>query len=300
MIGTGHWARVVHGVSCARHPNVEFVGVWGRNPQASSEVAKELGTRAYADVDALVGDVDALTFAVPPDIQADIATRAASRGRHLLLEKPIAISVDDAARLERAVTDAQVASIVFFTRRFVPDTVAWLHQLAEQGDWDCGRAEFASAIFVPGNPFGASPWRREKGALWDIGPHALSLLVPALGDVTAVMAGGGRGDQVHLVMQHAQGRSSTASLSLTVPEAAAGSSVYVYGEGGRTSAPAGSSDMARVVAAHQRALDALIDLTEHPSAGHPCDVHFGARVVEILAAAEQSLASGRQVHVERA
>jgi predicted dehydrogenase len=298
LIGTGHWARVVHGVSCARHPNVELIGVWGRNPTASSAVATELGTRAYPDVDALIGDVDALTFAVPPDIQAEIGTRAASRGRHLLLEKPVAISVADALRLERAVSDAQVASIVFFTRRFMPDTVAWLHQLAEQ-DWDCGRAEFASAIFVPGNPFGASPWRKEKGALWDIGPHALSLLVPALGDVSAVSAGAGRGDQVHLVMQHDQGRSSTASLSLTTPEAAAGSSVYVYGKGGRMTAPASTSDMARVVAAHQRALDALIDQAEQPAAGHPCDVHFGARVVKILAAAEQSLASGCQVQVER-
>jgi hypothetical protein len=99
-------------------------------------------------------------------------------------------------------------------------------------------------------------------------------------------------------MQHDQGRSSTASLSLTAPEAAAGSSMYVYGKGGRITAPASSSDMARVVAAHQAALDALIDLAEQPGAGHPCDVHFGARVVEILAAAEQSLASGRQVQVK--
>ena len=74
-----------------------------------------------------------MTFAVPPDVQAEIATRAAARGRHLLLEKPIATSVADALQLERAVADAGVASVVFFTRRFVPDTVAWLARAAEVG-----------------------------------------------------------------------------------------------------------------------------------------------------------------------
>ena len=70
--------------------------------------------------------------------------------------------------------------------------------------------------------FSSSPWRHDKGALWDVGPHALSLLLPALGDVTAVVAGGGRGDEVHVVMRHADGASSTASLSMTVPPPAIG------------------------------------------------------------------------------
>jgi predicted dehydrogenase len=297
MIGTGYWAREVHGASVAQHPRVDFVGVWGRDPAATSAVAVEFETRAFSNLDQLIDAVDALTFAVPPDVQADIATRAAARGRHLLLEKPIATSVLEALRLERAVADAGVASVVFFTRRFVPETQIWLQRIADVGGWECGRAELASAVFVPGNPFAHSAWRREKGALWDIGPHALSLLVPVLGDVTNVIAGAGRRDQVHLIMQHTEGRSSTASLSMTVPEAATGSTLYVYGPGGRMTAP-GSFELPRVVAAHHAALDALIDQAAQPGSGHPCDVRFGARVVEILAAAEQALASGRRVEVE--
>jgi predicted dehydrogenase len=299
MIGTGYWAREVHGASTAQHPDVEFVGIWGRNPTASADLAGALGTHAFADPDALIAEVDALTFAVPPDVQAEIATRAAAEGRHLLLEKPIALSVAAAARLERACSDAGVASIVFFTRRFMPDTIEWLRQVAAAGEWDCGRAEFCAAILASGNPFGSSPWRREKGALWDIGPHALSLLWPALGEVVTVQAGAGRGDQVHLVLQHTGGRSSTISVSETVPPAAIGGSVYVYGEAGRLVAAPVSADPARARAAHRAALDALIDQTRHPGAGHACDVHFGARVVEVLAAAEQSLASGHAVQIER-
>jgi predicted dehydrogenase len=297
LVGTGYWAKVIHGASIAQHPRIELVGVWGRDASKRSVVADDLGTRAFADFESLLDDVEALSFAVPPDVQAALATRAAESGRHLLLEKPIATSVADAQRLERAATDARVASIVFFTRRFRPATQAWLARVLEQDGWHSGRAEIAANVFIEGNPFGASPWRREKGALWDVGPHALSVLLPVLGDVRSVVAGSGRGDQVHLVLQHAEGRSSTASLSMTAPEAATGSTLYFDGELGRETAPPGSSDPADIVTIYRRALDALLDQIGQPDPGHPCDVHFGARVVEILAGAEQSLATGCAVQL---
>jgi predicted dehydrogenase len=299
LIGTGHWARLVHGVSAVEHPDVDLVGVWGRSAANAAQAASELGTRAYDDVDALIDDVEALTFAVPPQVQVEIALRAAQRGRHVLLEKPIATSLPDALRLERAVTEAGVASIVFFTRRFRPETAAWLERVIGLGGWESGRAETAAAIFVAGSPYLDSTWRRDKGALWDIGPHALSLLWPILGDVTSVFAGAGVRDQVHLVLRHGGGASSTLSLSLTAPEAATTSTTYVDGSNGRDTAPTGSADPSLVVAAHQRALDALLDLAQRPGAGHPCDVHFGARVVAVLEAAEQSLAEGRVIQVQR-
>jgi predicted dehydrogenase len=292
VIGSGYWARTVHGTSAAQHPGIELVGVWGRDASKARAAAAELSTRPYSDLDQLIGDVDALTFAVPPGVQAEIGLQAAQAGRHLLLEKPVATSVDEARALERAVDERQLASIVFFTRRFMPETQAWLTRLDEIGGWECGRAEFAANIRSEGNPFGASPWRHEKGGLWDIGPHALSMLLPALGDVTSVAAGGGVRDQVHLVLRHLDGKSSTVSLSLMVPQAATGNSVYVYGEHGREVAPTGPFDP---VMAHRAALDALMELTAQPGRRHPCDVHFGARVVEVLAAAEQSLNTGRRV-----
>jgi predicted dehydrogenase len=292
LIGTGYWARVIHGASVVQHPRAELVGVWGRDAQKTSDAAAELGTRPFGDVDALLREVDALTFAVPPDVQAAIAIRAAEAGRHLLLEKPVAMSAEDARRLEAAVTDAQVASVVFFTRRFRPEVQEWLERLSNQSGWQSGRAEFASNIYVDGSPFANSSWRREKGALWDIGPHALALLWPVLGPVTSVVAGAGRGDQVHLVLRHANGTSSTASLSLTAPAAATGSVVYFDGEHGRATAPVERLSDADVAATHQRAVDALMLAIEQPGVSTACDVHFGARVVEVLAAAEQALATG--------
>ena len=206
LIGTGYWARAVHAPSAAQHPNIEFVGVWGRDPAKAAELGREFQIRTYPDPETLIEAVDALTFAVPPAVQADIAIRAAQRGRHVLLEKPIAIAIETALRLEHAIADANVASIVFFTQRFMTETQTWLLRVTEQGGWVCGRAELAVNIFADGGPFAASAWRWEYGALWDIGPHALAVLWPVLGDVSAVVAGAGSGDQVHLLMRHVEGR----------------------------------------------------------------------------------------------
>jgi predicted dehydrogenase len=296
LIGTGHWATTVHGRGVVNHQGAELVGVWGRNADRARDAAHVLGTRAYAHLDDLVGDVDALTFAVPPDVQASIAADAAQAGKHVLLEKPIATSTPEARKLQATVEQGGVASIVFFTRRFVAELEGWLEQLQHRGGWECARVEMASAIFVEGSPFGHSPWRRDKGALWDVGPHALSTLIPLLGPVESVVAGAGVRDQVHVVLRHAGGRSSTASLSLTVPPPAVGNALYVYGEQGREEAPTGHFDTAT---AYQRALDALIEQSERVKPGHPCDVHFGAQVVEVLAAAEESLSTGRRMELPR-
>ena len=78
LIGSGYWARTVHGASARQHPGVELSGVWGRDQSKAYATAAELGTHAYRDLDQLIGDVDALTFAVPPDVQVEIGLRAAS------------------------------------------------------------------------------------------------------------------------------------------------------------------------------------------------------------------------------
>src|SRR5258706_7384438 len=100
LIGTGYWARGVHAPSVRHHPDADLIGVWGRDPARAMELAAEFGAQPYTDVKALLADVDALTFAVPPDVQAEIGVRAAAAGRHLLLEKPIATSVAAAEMLE--------------------------------------------------------------------------------------------------------------------------------------------------------------------------------------------------------
>ncbi|CAM5714803.1 Gfo/Idh/MocA family protein [Streptomyces griseorubiginosus] len=286
LLGTGPWARMAHAPALSAHPDVDFAGVWGRRPDAAKEVADEHGTRVYDDVDALLADVDAVAVALPPGVQADLAARAARAGRHLLLDKPLATTVEQGRAVVEAVRETGVASVVFFTSRFLTETEAWITEQASVDGWFTGRAEWLGSVFTGESPFSDSPWRREKGALWDVGPHALSVLLPILGEVREVAAAAhGPGDTVHVVLRHASGASSTLTLSLTAPPAAAGAGVELRGAGGVARLPESSEG---AVPALIRATDALLTATR-TGRPHPCDAAFALRVTEILTEAEALL-----------
>ena len=130
VLGTGFWAKEIHAAALAAHPTAELVGVWGRDVAKAKAVGAEFDVPGYGDVDELLAEVDAVSFSLPPDVQAPLAVRAAEAGKHLLLEKPIALTVPDADRLVDAVQAAGVAAVVFFTFRFQEGTTAWLTQAA--------------------------------------------------------------------------------------------------------------------------------------------------------------------------
>ncbi|EGX56505.1 oxidoreductase [Streptomyces zinciresistens K42] len=289
LLGTGPWAQMAHAPALHAHGEVDFAGVWGRRTGPTEELAGTYGVRAYDDVDALLADVDAVAVALPPAVQADLAVRAARAGRHLLLDKPLAPTVRQARAVVDAVEEAGVASVVFFTTRFQSRTQAWVTEQAATDGWFTGRAQWLGAVFSEdGNPF-ATPWRREKGALWDVGPHALSVLLPALGDVRRVAAAAhGPGDTAHVVLDHVGGASSTLTLSLTAPPAAAGATVELRGTSGVAVLPESTEN---AVSALVRATDALLDAARTGRV-HACDAGFALRVTEILAEAEALLDSG--------
>ncbi|WP_037676641.1 Gfo/Idh/MocA family protein [Streptomyces griseus] len=287
LLGTGPWAQSAHAPALSGHDGLDFVGVWGRRPDAAKELAAVHGVRAYDDVDALLADVDAVAMALPPAVQAGLAVRAARAGCHLLLDKPLAPTVEEGRAVVEAAREAQVASVVFFTTRFQREAEEWITRQAGVGGWFTARAQWLGSVFTSDSPFADSPWRREKGALWDVGPHALSVLLPVLGDARRVAAAAhGPGDTVHLVVEHTGGATSALTLSLTAPPAAAGVAVELRGAAGVTLLPESSEG---VVPALTRAADALLTAAGS-GRPHPCDAAFGLRVTEILAAAETLLA----------
>jgi predicted dehydrogenase len=285
VLGTGFWAQHVHAAALAAHPSAELVGVWGRDVAKAKAVGAEFDVAGFADVEELLSQVDAVAIALPPDVQAPLAARAAEAGKHLLLEKPIALDVAAADRVVDAVSAAGVASVVFFTFRFQAATSTWLTQAART-TLAGGHGSWLGSL--TGSPFDSSPWRKEHGALWDIGPHALSLLVPALGPVQSVQAGAGLRDTVHLVLTHQGGVASTVTLSHTVAPMSSGIEFFVHGDAGRLVL---LPEAGAPVDAFGTAVDELTAAALTGGA-HPCDAAFGRDVVAVLAAASSALESG--------
>ncbi|MGW6838030.1 Gfo/Idh/MocA family protein [Streptomyces sp. NPDC054949] len=287
LLGTGPWAQRTHAPALAAHAGSDFVGVWGRRPEAAAELARAHGVKVYEDPDELFADCDVVAFALPPDVQAPLAVRAAAAGCHLLLDKPVATTVEDASAVAAAAVEHEVASVVFLTLRFAQPTAGWVEEQTGRSGWFTASAHWLGALYPPdGAPGGHpdSPWRKAKGGLWDVGPHALSVLIPVLGDVTAVSATRGPSDVVQLALRHASGAASTAVLSLGAPRAAAGVGLELRGAEGIFELPEWSD----VPGAYGRALDALLAAarTGEPDAR---DAGFGLRLTEILAEAERQL-----------
>lgn len=286
LVGTGPWAGKTHAPALAGHLGVEFAGVWGRRPEAAAELAGAHGTRAYADLDALFAECDAVAFALPPDVQAPLAARAAEAGCHLLLDKPVATTPATARAVADAAQKAGVASVVFCTLRFAGPTARWIDEQASAGGWFTARAHWLGSLYGAGSrsAYAASPWRREKGGLWDVGPHVLSVLLPVLGDVTEIRATAGPADTRHLTMRHASGASSTATVTLSAPPAAAEVGLTLHGERGSVELP----DWGDSRSAFAAAVDSLIEAAR-TGVPHPCDARFGLRLTEILAEAEAAV-----------
>jgi predicted dehydrogenase len=77
LFGTGYWAGQVHAAALSLAPEARFVGVWGRDRARTAAIAAPYGIAAYDDADALLGDVDAVSIALPPDVQVPLVVRAA-------------------------------------------------------------------------------------------------------------------------------------------------------------------------------------------------------------------------------
>ena len=95
-----------HVRNLAALPGVDLVGVYDPRAAAAEGVAAEHGTRAFASCDDLAGRIDAAVVAAPTVAHAEIGCALLARGLHVLVEKPIAVSLAEADRLSEAAAAA--------------------------------------------------------------------------------------------------------------------------------------------------------------------------------------------------
>jgi predicted dehydrogenase len=229
LVGAGPWAAKAYAPMLAAGPETRLAGVWARRPEAAHALAAAHGTEAVESFEALLDRCEAVAFAVPPDVQAELGARAARAHKHLMLDKPLALELDGARRLSDAVGEAGVVTQLMLTHRFRPRTAEFLER-ARAFETIGARLAFVSGAFVRG-PY-ACAWRREHGALHDLGPHAFDLLEAALGRIVEIT---GRGDPrrwVSLVAMHASGAVSDLSMTGSVELPQSVLRIELYGPSG--------------------------------------------------------------------
>jgi len=101
-------------------PNVNLVGVADAKPGRAKEIASSLGTESYTDYRELFGKVDAVSIATPTTLHADIGARFLAEGVHVLVEKPISNTLEDADKLIHAAKESRRVLQVGHLERFNP------------------------------------------------------------------------------------------------------------------------------------------------------------------------------------
>ena len=121
LIGTGR-AGLIHGANIVRRiERAELVALCDANPANLSAAATELGVaNCHADYRAVCADptVDAVVIVTPTFLHCEIACAAAAAGKHVFLEKPMALSVAECTAIESACRYAGVKLQIGFMRRF--------------------------------------------------------------------------------------------------------------------------------------------------------------------------------------
>ncbi len=107
-----------------REGRVEFVGVCDVDPETRATVANDNNCAAFADLDELFDKVDLVSIATPTETHAEIACEFLEKGIHVLVEKPIALTLDEADKMLAAAERSGAKLMVGQLERFNPAMVA--------------------------------------------------------------------------------------------------------------------------------------------------------------------------------
>ncbi|TFE23305.1 Gfo/Idh/MocA family protein [Cohnella luojiensis] len=178
VIGTGSISES-HLNAYSLNPNARIAAICDINEERAGQVAKKYGAeKTYADYRALLSDpdIDAVSVCTWNNTHAPISIAALEAGKHVLVEKPLARTVEEALRIEEAVRASGKLLQVGFVRRYDPN-VQMLRQFADNGEFGELYYAKASTIRRLGNPGGwfADVERSGGGPLIDIGVHVIDL-----------------------------------------------------------------------------------------------------------------------------
>ncbi len=123
VIGVGYLGRF-HAQKFAALQDVDLVGVADSNPERAEEVAREVGARAYTDFLPMLDHVDLVSIVVPTQHHYAVARECLRRGRHILLEKPITQTVEEAEDLIALAGEKGLVFQVGHLERFNPAVLA--------------------------------------------------------------------------------------------------------------------------------------------------------------------------------
>ncbi|HEY1298630.1 MAG TPA: Gfo/Idh/MocA family oxidoreductase [Chloroflexota bacterium] len=185
-VGCGYWGpNVIRNLDAVQGFDLRWV--CDTDPERLRPVATRYpSARSTLDLEDLFGDpsVDAVYLATPVSTHYDLARRALLEGKHVLIEKPLATTVERAEELARIAADRHLTLMVGHTFVFSPP-VRKVRELIDSG-------LIGPIYYVETTRVNLGLFQKDVSVLWDLGPHDLSILIYWLGEVPRQVSARGR------------------------------------------------------------------------------------------------------------
>ena len=191
IIGCGKIAQVRHIPEYVANPHAEIRGFYDLNTKRAQELAEKYGGKAYDSYEALLADpdIDAVSVCAANHVHAEISIAALKAGKHVLCEKPMAISLEECEAMVQAAKDSGKYLMIGQNQR-----LAKAHSKAREliASGAIGKVLTFRTIFGHGGPEtwsidpGSNVWffdrsKAAMGALADLGIHKTDMIQYVLG-----------------------------------------------------------------------------------------------------------------------
>ncbi len=243
VIGSGGIARrrtIPEGIVPAE--NAILQSVYDINPEANSEVAAETGAAAAGSVGELLDSgIEAVYVASPAHAHLKHVLACAEAGRHVLCEKPLGLTVEEAGQMISACQDAGVTLGTALMMRFHSQHREALRMLE---DGRIGKPVYGRAQLSCWYPPIEGAWRQDPqtgggGSLMDMGSHCIDLLEMYLGEIDTVSCFAGSNvhdykseDSAIVSLKFKNGALATVDTFFCIPDNSSKNVLELYGSGG--------------------------------------------------------------------
>ena len=174
VVGYGYWGSK-HMRVLSSMPGVH-VTIVEQDPERIAEARRSYPAAESAHrLDDVLQRVDAVVVATPPSAHAEIALQALRHGRHALVEKPLATTVDDAQEMVDTAAANSVHLMVGHT--FEYNAAVWkLKEIIDAG-------ELGRILYIDAARLSLGKYQRDCNVIWDLAPHDISIASFLLGEV---------------------------------------------------------------------------------------------------------------------
>lgn len=171
VIGVGALGRH-HTRLYKENPNADLVGIYDANPETTDKIAKEFNVKIFPTINDLADACEGLSIAVPATMHHSIAEPLLKKDKHILMEKPLAATVEEAGELVRLAEEHNLVLEVGHTERYNP-VMSFIDNKID--DVRCIEAR-RLAPYPPPRP-GLHPRGTEVGVVLDLMIHDLELIL---------------------------------------------------------------------------------------------------------------------------